>query len=112
LSNHLLGSQPLTSHENLVAKSVVSNSVVGPAPFLPASSAAHVVSRSLPIGVTSPMPVMTTRRMVLARFLARSRLLGVRLDVVRRVLHRLDLLGIFLGDRDLELLLEREHELD
>src|SRR4029079_9324285 len=34
------------------------------------------------------------------------------LDVVHRVLDRLDLLGVFLGDLDLELGLEREHELD
>ena len=39
-------------------------------------------------------------------------LLDVSLDVVGRVLHGLDLLGVFLRNRDLELLLEREHELD
>jgi hypothetical protein len=38
--------------------------------------------------------------------------LRVSLDVTDRVFDGLDLLGVFLGDRDLELLLEREHELD
>jgi hypothetical protein len=36
----------------------------------------------------------------------------VGLDVPDRVPDGLDLLGVLLGDRDLELLLEREHELD
>jgi hypothetical protein len=35
-----------------------------------------------------------------------------RLDVADRVADRLDALGVLLGDLDLELLLEREHELD
>src|SRR6187401_1647260 len=62
LSIHFDGSQPFTSHANFVAKLEASNRVIGPAPFLPASRADHVDSRSLPIGVTRPMPVMTTRR--------------------------------------------------
>src|SRR5882672_2801863 len=132
LSKNDAGFQPLTSQENFVAKFVVSNSVVGAAPLLPAIRPDHVASRSLPIGVIRPMPVMTTRRResmtVLYRTLARrtateqrARLFRVTvavtvarvaLDVVDRVLDGLDLLGVFLGDRDLELLLEREHELD
>src|ERR1041385_3241982 len=111
LSNHLLASKPFTSQPNLVAKSVTSNCVIGAAPLLPASKDAHVVSRSLPIGVTRPMPVTTTRRMGISyRGLSRVSL-RVGFDVVRRVLDGLDLLGIFLRNRDLELLLEGEHEL-
>src|SRR5512140_674906 len=117
LSKNRDASHPFTSQANFVANLVVSNCVIGAAPFLPASSADHVASRSLPTGVMRPIPVMTTRRMAIpyrtglrearkARKLARlRRLLRVRLDVVDRVLHGLDLLGVFLGDRDLELLL-------
>src|SRR6185503_18843787 len=122
LSKNRDASQFLTSHANLVANWEASNSVIGPAPLRPASSADQVVSRSLPTGVTRPIPVMTTRRMAMLyrtrpglacpwRATAR-RLFRMGLDVVRRVLDRLDLLGVLLGDRDLELLLEREHELD
>jgi hypothetical protein len=39
-------------------------------------------------------------------------LLSVLLDVVDRVLHGPDLLGVFVRDVDLERLLEGEHELD
>src|SRR5687767_10969560 len=62
----------------------------------------------MPIGVMRPIPVMTTRRMATVYPASGS----VRLDVVERVLHRLDALGIFLGDLELELLLEGEDELD
>src|SRR5262245_59757630 len=61
LSIHFVGSQFLTSHANFVAKFEQSNWVIGAAPLLPASRADHVDSRSLPIGVTRPIPVMTTR---------------------------------------------------
>src|SRR5574338_46822 len=113
LSNHLLGSQLFTSHANFVANSEASNWVIGPAPFLPASNEAHVDSISFPIGVTRPMPVTTTRRRIRISYRGRRRVsLRVGLDVVRGVLDRLDLLGVFLRNRDLEFLLEREHQLD
>jgi len=47
------------------ARSLASNAVIGPTPELPAIRFCHVVSRSLPRGVTAPNPVMTTRLVVL-----------------------------------------------
>src|SRR5262245_36482935 len=59
------------------------------------------------------MPVTTTRRRMGISYRGGCRVsLRVGLDVVRSVLNGLDLLGIFLRNRDLEFLLEREHELD
>jgi hypothetical protein len=43
---------------------LASNRVIGPIPDLPAHSAAHVLAVSLPSGVTSPMPVITTRLVI------------------------------------------------
>ncbi len=47
-------------------KAEQSNSVMGPMPLSPASSARQLSAVPMPTGVTSPMPVMTTRSMDLA----------------------------------------------
>ena len=71
LSKNWEASQPFTSQANLVANLAVSNRVIGAAPFLPARRDDHVDSRSLPIGVMRPMPVMTTRRRMEAPYRAK-----------------------------------------
>src|SRR5436190_3348328 len=87
-------------------------------PDLPASSPCHVSSVHTAIGVTSPMPVMTTLRAMRDASLCSlstdvfALLGGVRFDVVDGVADSLDLLGVLVRDLDLELLLERQHELD
>src|SRR5262245_14742649 len=65
-------------------------------------------SALLPMGVTAPNPVTTTRRL---STLCASSLL-VFLDVVDGVSDGRDLLGVLVGDLEIELLLERHHQLD
>src|SRR5688500_17230301 len=90
--------------------------IVAP-PLVPARSASHVEGTSCPTGVTTPMPVTTTRG-----FRPRSALivsappallgLAVLLQIGDRVAHGPHLLGVLVRDVDTELLLERHHQLD
>src|SRR5919109_114777 len=84
--------------------SLASNLVMGPMPDLPCVSADQNSSTVLPTGVSAPRPVTTTRRGLTA--------LGVVLDVLDGVAHRHDLLGILVGDLDVEVLLQGHDELD
>src|SRR6476659_6271402 len=104
-------------------------------PERPLVTASHADSRELPTGETMPMPVTTTRRLLMAgaplalycvrgpekhrAAQARPRLsarwgsgLDVGLDVVDRLLHGGDLLGFLVRDLALELFLEGHHQLD
>jgi hypothetical protein len=61
-SMYSTGSKPFTSQAKRTLNwSVASNWVMVAAPLVPASSAAHAASTSLPTGVSRPRPVMTTR---------------------------------------------------
>ena len=62
-SMYCVGSKSLISQANLVTCSDVSKSVIGTAADFPSSTAPQTVSRPVPNGVTSPSPVMTTRRL-------------------------------------------------
>src|SRR5438876_2060561 len=77
---------------------------MGPIPDLPCVSADQNSSTVLPTGVSAPSPVTTTRR--------GSTALGVVLDVLDGVPDRHDLLGVLVGDLDVEVLLQRHHQLD
>src|SRR5687768_3025826 len=105
-----------------------------PMPLLPAHSASHTSSTLSPSEVMTPRPVTTTRRLLIGKCplsLVLCPLWGahgarptkdqgqrtkddllarVVLDVVDGLTHRLDLLGLFVGDRQLELVLELHHE--
>src|SRR6266498_5155685 len=67
-------------------------------------------SAVFPMGVTAPTPVMTTRPGLSTR-VTRPRLL-VLFDVGDGVPDGDDLLGILVGNLEIELLLERHHQLD
>src|SRR5262245_38165306 len=84
-----------------------SNAVIGPMPLAPLLMAAHTGSVPIPTEVTNPTPVTTTRR-----FKRGPLRLLLRLDVVDGVLYGLDLLGVLIGDVEVERLLERHHKLD
>src|SRR5258708_2961448 len=125
LSMNCAASKPFTSPAMWQGSSEASKRVIGPTPLLPAIAACHVASVPIPRGVTSPRPVTTTLRSTLCILMlargqrlkpeARSRqpgLLLVLVDEVDRVLHGLDVLGLFVRDLDLELLLHRHHQLD
>src|SRR6476659_7005362 len=103
------GSNPLTSPAMRVANCVASNLVIVPMPLLPALSAAQFASVPIPSDDTRPMPVTTTRRVLVIPLLLA---LGVRFDVLDRFLDAGDLLGVLVGNLDPELLLERHHEFD
>src|SRR5690606_21708664 len=81
----------------------------------PESNCFQPCSTPTPKGETSPMPVMTTRRMSIPARpeLRRGRASGGRLvDVLDGVADRQDGLGRIVGDLDAELFLERHHQLD
>src|SRR5579871_1403742 len=116
-----------------------SNLVIGPAPDSPAIRLAQAVATSHPSGVTSPIPVITTRRMCFsqkcdgpspasedepdqyrptraapaARWSScKSRLALVFVDVLDRIRDGADLFGGIVRDFDPELFLEGHHQLD
>src|SRR5437868_11689298 len=63
-SMYASGSKPLTSPAMRVANWVVSNLVIVPMPLWPALIAAQLASLPIPSDDTSPMPVTTTRRLL------------------------------------------------
>src|SRR5215216_5569707 len=97
--------KPLTSPANLQAKLLASNCVMRSMPDLPASRLDQDSATVLPTGLTHPRPVTTTRRRLM---LVSGLLVGV--GVVDSVLHRRDLLGVFVRDLDAELVFERHHQ--
>src|SRR5215831_16827171 len=99
------GSKFLTSAPIWQANCETSKLVIRSMPLVPASSAFHTSSALLPTPQMSPTPVTTTRRAKLLSF-------RVGIDVVDRVLHGADLLRLFVGDFDVEGLLEGHHQFD
>jgi hypothetical protein len=63
-STHRSGSNSLTSPAIRAEKAEASKWVIGPMPLRPAISACQLASVPIPIGDTSPMPVITTRLFV------------------------------------------------
>src|SRR5258708_11664204 len=101
LSMNCSGSNPRTSPAIWVANCDASNFVMVSTPLRPAVSAAQFASVPIPSDDTRPMPVTTTRRVVLmSLFFA----LRVGFDVLHRFLHARDLLGILVGHLDAEFL--------
>src|SRR5262245_48909156 len=90
---------------------------MGAAALSPAISDRQVGSTPTPFGVTSPIPVTTTRSMMdgsATRADAQLRL-GTRcvlVDVIDSILNCPDLLGVFVRDIDLERFLECQDQLD
>src|SRR5882672_3070581 len=109
LSMNWPGSKFFTSPAIRLGRSFASKSVIAPTPDLPAMAASHDSLVPIPKGVTRPIPVTTTLRstrcMICDLFL-------VLVDEVHRVLDRLDVLGLLIGDLDLEFLFHRHHQLD
>src|SRR5215813_1454319 len=101
------GSKPLTSPAIRVANCDASNLVIVPMPLRPEPSAAQLASVPMPSDDTRPIPVTTTRRVLVMSLL----FLAVRLDVLHGFLHARDLLGVLVGNLDAELFFERHHEL-
>src|SRR5258705_4688096 len=108
-SMYASGSKFFTSPAMRVANWVVSNLVIGAMPLWPALIPAQFASVPIPSDDTSPMPVTTTRRLLVMSLLLG---LGVRLDIFDGFLHASNLLGILVRNFDAELFLERHHELD
>src|SRR3989442_15956325 len=84
---------------------------MGPIPDTPARRARQNSSAVFPIGVTAPAPVMTTRGALSTRSAPAPRLL-VLFDVVDGVPDGDDLLGVLVGNLEVELFLEGHHQLD
>src|SRR3954451_5579758 len=103
-SMKLSGSKFLTSAAIWQANCVASNCVILLIPLLPASRAFQTSSVVLPSPQMRPIPVMTTG---LVKLLAAFRILA---DVIDRVFHGTNLLGIFVGNLDVECFFECHHE--
>ena len=58
----VVGSKSFTSAAIRTGKSLASKERIQSTPLRPSSAARHVEGASLPIGVTAPRPVTTTRR--------------------------------------------------
>src|SRR6185312_5402983 len=102
-SMYCRGSKPLTSQAKRTDSLCGSNLVIGAAPGVPARSAVQVVSTSVPTGVTRPRPVTTTRCAKLFPDLL--------VQVIHGVADGAELFRILVRNVDIELLLERHHEL-
>src|SRR3954470_19947640 len=89
----------------LASLPLTSNFVIGPTPDLPCLRDDQNSSVVLPTGVSAPRPVMTTRRSFMPG-------LRVVLDVLDGVADGHDLLGVLVGDLDVEVLLQGHDELD
>src|SRR5579863_3660158 len=89
------GSQSRTWPPKWTLKSVVSKRVNGPTPLRPAESDDQNWSKVSPSAVTTPMPVITTRRGL-------PMLLTMFLNVLNGLPDGLDLLRLLVGDRDVE----------
>src|SRR5579864_3382144 len=100
------GSKFLTSAAIWQAKPVVSKPVMRATPLLPASRAFQTSSVELPTPQIRPRPVTTTLR---PKLFAR---LGVLADVVDGILHGANLLGVLVGDLDVESFFEGHDEFD
>src|SRR5436305_4950449 len=109
LSMNCEGSKFFTSPAIRLGSSFASKRVIGPTPDFPAMAASQDCLVPIPRGVTRPIPVMTTLRST--RCMCWTLFL-VLVDEVHRVQHRLDVLGLLVGDLDLELLFHRHHQLD
>src|SRR5664279_6302464 len=105
--------KPLTSPAKRQENADASNLVMSAMPERPASRFFQPSATLLPTGLIRPKPVTTTRREFIERRANdRSGSLLVLGRVVDRELDRGDLLRLFVGDLDPELVLERHHELD
>src|SRR5215469_10327863 len=87
--------------------------VIGPMPDFPANIASQFFSVPVPSGEIKPVPVMTTRRSATVSPLQPpdQPSLLVRVDVVDRIAHGLDVLCLLVGDLHLELFFHRHHQL-
>src|SRR5918994_2595020 len=103
-------SKPWTSPPMRTGKAETSKRVMGPMPLRPLRIASHAAGTVLPTGETMPSPVTTTRRLL--NQLCPSDFGPALVDVVDGLMHRRDLLRIFVRDLDLEFLFERHHQLD
>src|SRR5215813_8406064 len=77
---------------------------MGAMPERPSVSPDQNSSAVLPMGVRAPSPVTTTRRPAFTGS-------GIVLDVLDGVAHGHDLLGVLVGNLDVEVLLERHDQL-
>src|SRR5438093_1454027 len=105
-SSQLETSNPSTSPASFTGRSDASNRVIPWIPLRPEVAPAQKASTPMPIGVTGPMPVITTLRSV------DTELGGHELDGLPDGLHAVHLL---LGDLDVPLLLEGQdglHEVE
>src|SRR3954452_5894799 len=129
--------KPGTSPAIRQAYALASNFVIGPMPERPSTSPCQVGSLPTPSGEIIPIPVTTTRRLVMRLRIANAegernqsrgrhgrkaragwalpklrRVTGIVGDVVDGVPDGLDLLGLIIGNLDSELFFEGHDQLD
>src|SRR3972149_2494702 len=103
-----VGSKSRTSAAICVSSPAGSQAVMRPTPERPSIMAFQNLSTPMPTGLTTPSPVTTTRRSLSCA----TRPGDVLFDVLHRLADFHDLLRVFVGDLDLELLFQRHHQFD
>src|SRR5215470_11614106 len=107
-------SKSRTAPPKRAGKAETSKRVTGPMPLSPRRMASHADWTVLPTGDTTPRPVTTTRRLLMlpAGACVGSGLAATFVDVVDGLMNGGDLLGVLVGDLDLEFLFQSHDELD
>src|SRR5437016_13036953 len=105
LSMYCAGLNAFTSQANFTGLRAGSNRVIGPAPERPAMRPSQVLETLVPSGVTTPRPVIATRRRI-------ALFPHLLVQVLHRLPHGAELLGLLVGDVDVEFLLEGHDQLN
>src|SRR5207253_5163939 len=90
LSMYCAGLNAFTSQANFTGLRAGSNRVIGPAPERPAMRPSQVLETLVPSGVTTPRPVIATRRRI-------ALFPHLLVQVLHRLPHGAELLGLLVG---------------
>src|SRR5205809_1793760 len=120
-SKNAAGSKSRTSAAILVSNPEASKRVINPTPLRPSIRLAQKRSLPMPMGLITPTPVTTTRRRVIIGawrvrpgppLLLSGGFTHVGLDILHRLAHRGNLLGILVRDFDAKFFLQSHDEFD
>src|SRR5579859_344855 len=108
-SMNFSGSKPFTSQANLVLNLVVSNFVMGAAPLFPFFKPSQYSGSVLPMAVSAPAPVITTRLKVM-RWRKYILFLYVLFQIGNRLANSSDIFSLVIRNRKVELLFKLHNE--
>src|SRR5882762_2120087 len=108
-SMNFSGSKPFTSQANFVLNFVVSNFVMGAAPLFPFFKPSQYSGSVLPMAVSAPAPVITTRLKVM-RWRKYGLFLYVFFQIRDRLTNRSDIFSLIIWNRKVEFLFKLHNE--